>query len=582
MKKDLLNSGEHIAENQEQGKFLRGIPASPGLVLGKAIVIKHKHIFVQSNAIPQEEIPNEIQRLQDALNILTNEYEKIIKNLPCDAQNIRGLLESNLMMFQDTYIRDSIISSIKTGNNTENAVNKVFDILKNDMSDLKDILAKDRSLELDQIKQKILLTLRNQTESINANESNIVVASFFTPDELMQLKEMGVKGIITEVGGITSHTSILSRNFNISSIISVKDATSIIKNNDLLILDGYSGSITVNPSAKTLEIFNKKKKTEASYREKLGEYKDLPTETSDGKKITLKANIDLAEDIDIIQMLGTDGIGLVRTEYIVLNKGRFPNSEEQYNLYKKITERIYPSPVTFRVFDLGSDKIIKDMPQGESNPALGLRGIRFLLERQDIFREQICAILRASKNKNVKILLPMLTSISELNQAKDIINDCKKQFEKDEIPFDKNIPLGVMIETPASALLASEFAKHCDFLSIGTNDLTQYTLAADRTNEMVAHQYDAFHPAVLKLIKMTVDAGKKNNKPVAICGELGGHPAATELLIGLDVDEFSVAPSIFLEVKKKISELSYEQSKITASDLMNSCCLDEIKKKIGL
>ncbi len=582
MEKDLLNTGEHIAENQRQEKFLRGIPASPGLVLGKAIVIKHKHIFVQSNAIPKKEIPNEIKRLQDALSILTDEYEKIINNLPDDAQNIRGLLESNLMMFQDTYIRDSIISSIKTGNNTENAVDKVFDTLKNDMLGLKDILANERSLELDQIKQKILLTLRNQTESINANESNIVVASFFTPDELMQLKEMGVKGIITEVGGITSHTSILSRNFNISSIISVKDATSIIKNDDLLILDGYSGSITVKPSSKTLEIFNKKKKAEANYREKLGKYKNLPAETSDGKKITLKANIDLAEDIDMIQMLGTDGIGLVRTEYIVLNNGRFPNSEEQYNLYKKITEAIYPSPVTFRVFDLGSDKIIKDMPQGESNPALGLRGIRFLLERQDIFREQICAILRASKNKNVKILLPMLTSISELNQAKDIINDCKKQFEKDEILFDKNLPIGVMIETPASALLASEFAEHSDFLSIGTNDLTQYTLAADRTNEMVAHQYDSFHPAVLKLIKMTVDAGKKNNKPVAICGELGGHPAATELLIGLDVDELSVAPSIFLEVKKKISELSYEQSKITASDLMNSCCLEEIKKKIGL
>ena len=566
-------SGEHI---------LRGIPASPGIARGTALVIKHQNIFVQSYSISENEIPRDIQRFKKAINSLINEYLSVIEKVPSENKNIRALLESNLMMLQDSYLQESIINVIKSGKNTENAVATVFDSIEDNMSDSQNILNEERTREIDQIKQRILQTLRNQKTNIIAKKENIVVAAFITPDELMQLKEMGVKALVTEVGGITSHTSILARNFEITHILSVKDATKLIKNNDTLIIDGYSGIIIVNPTEKSMEIYINKKQTEENYRKQLGELKNLPAATKDGKKIALKANINLAEDIDVLQMVGAEGIGLVRTEYLVISKGKFPSCEEQTRWYSKIAEQIYPNPVTFRVFDLGSDKIAEGLPRDEKNPALGLRGIRFLLERQDIFKDQVCAILRASKNKNVRILLPMLTSLMELTQAKNTIEECKEILSSQNVAFNKNIPIGVMIETPAAAILACEFAGNCDFLSIGTNDLTQYTLAADRTNEMVAHQYDAFHPAVLNLLKTTIDAAKKKNIPVAVCGELAGHLSATELLIGLGVDELSIAPSILLEVKKRVRELSFEDSKKIADELLQSKCIEDIKKKIAL
>lgn len=574
----------HIHEqNSDSGEIiLRGIPASPGIIRGKALVIKHQNIFVQSHAISKNDIPQDIKRFKDAVNTLIKEYISVIEKLPINIQNIRALLESNLMMLQDSYMQESVINLIETGKNTENAVVTVFDSLKDDMSISPNLLNEERSHEIDQIKQRILLTLRNQKENIIANRDNIVVAAFITPDELMNLKDMGVKALITEVGGITSHTSILARNFDITHIISVKDATSLIKNNDILIIDGYSGIIIVNPTDKAIAIYNEKKRTEEKYKKELGELKNYPAETKDGKKIVLKANINLAQDIDIIQMVGAEGIGLVRTEYLVISKGKFPDCEEQAKWYAKIAEQIYPNPVTFRAFDLGSDKIAEGLPRNENNPALGLRGIRFLLARKDIFKEQICAILRASKNKNVQILLPMLTSLVELNEAKKIIEECKQMLTNYKVTFDKNIPVGVMIETPAAAILSCEFANNCDFLSIGTNDLTQYTLAADRTNEMITHQYDTFHPAVLNLIKTTIDAAKKNNTPVSVCGELAGHLSATELLIGLGVYELSIAPSILLEVKKNIREISVEEAQRFAVDLLQSKCIEEIKKKISL
>ncbi len=569
--------------SNEQGEFvIRGIPSSPGIIMGKAQIIKQQSIYVHTKRIHPGNIQNEIERFKKAHDLLVNDYSGVIQKAGNESKNIIALLESNLMMLKDDFVVQEILSLIKNGSNSETAVVEVFETIKQNMLNSKDSFLRDRTHEIDQMKHKLILTLRNQTDIIKAREGAVIIADFITSDEIIRLKEMGVAAIITEVGGITSHSAILARNFGIVNVIGVKNATEIINDNDTLIIDGYSGIIIVHPSESSIAKYEEKRKTEDNYKKQLGILKDLPAKTADDKEIKLKVNINLAEDIEIMQMVGADGVGLVRTEYLVISNGKFPNCEEQYNWYKKIADQVYPEPVTFRVFDIGSDKIAEGLPHHENNPALGFRGIRFLLQRKDIFVQQICAILRAARNKNVQILLPMITTLTELKRAKDIIEECKLELKTKNIPFDTDLPVGVMVETPAAALIACELAEHCDFFSIGTNDLTQYTIAADRSNELVSSHYDAFHPAVFRLIKMTIDAAKQAQIPVGVCGELAGHMAATDILIGLGIDELSVAPSILLEIKKRIRELNYSDAQKKADELLMCKCLEEIKKKISL
>jgi phosphotransferase system enzyme I (PtsI) len=303
--------------------------------------------------------------------------------------------------------------------------------------------------------------------------------------------------------------------------------------------------------------------------------------------------VDTLEDVDSAMMVGSEGIGLVRSEHLVLSLKYFPDEEEQVKWYKEIAQRAYPNIVTIRAFDVGSDKYAEGMSKHENNPALGFRGIRFLLYREDLFITQIKAILRASKNKNIRLMLPMISHINEVVQSKVLIEKCKKllleqntnsefRIQHSELLFDMNMPVGIMIETPAAALIATKLAEYCDFFSIGSNDLTQYTLAADRTNELVTDIYDSFHPSVLKLIKMTVDAGKKKGIPVGICGELAGHPAATGLLIGFGITELSVAPPILLELKKRIRDINTKKAKKIANEILKFNSLHEISQKLEL
>ncbi len=579
MEDNLINN-TFPRKKSDNGTVLFGIPSSPGIVLGRAVIIRQKSVFIQADKIKSNDIGDEINRFRDALNILITDYLTVIEKAAAEPKNIQALLESNLMMLQDEFLFDSVSGLIETGINSENAVVEVLDKLKQNMLNSSDMFLRDRVLEIDQLKHRLISTLRNQKDIIAANRGDIVIAGFITPDEMLHLKEMGVPAVVTEAGGLTSHSAILARNYEISQVIGVKDATLFVNNGDTVIVDGYSGTVVVNPDEDAISTYIEKKRTEELYKEKLGELINLPSETKDGRAIRLKANVNLAEDIDLLQMVGAGGVGLVRTEYLVLSKGRFPDCEEQYQWYKKIAEQIYPSPVTFRVFDVGSDKIAEGLPRHEVNPALGFRGIRFLLERKDIFSAQICAILRASKNRNAQLLLPMITNPAELNKAKVIIEECKQELKSKNIPFDVNLPVGIMVETPAAAIMACQLAQNCDFISIGTNDLTQYTLAADRANEMVGYLYDSFHPAVLKLIKMTVDAAKEYNIPVSVCGELAGHSAATDLLIGLGIDELSVAPSMFLEVKKRIRESDYEKSKNKAEKVLQCKTVEDIKINI--
>jgi len=559
-------------------KVLKGIPSSPGLSMGKAVIINPEIELLTNDKISSFDIPKEIDRLDFAINELTEEFTYLLNKVQLESKNISAVIEANIMILNDSFLIDSIKKRIKKGYSSESSVIQEFDSQKQFLLFSKDSILKERVVELDQIKERLIHVLRNKHISFIIGKNSIVIAQSLLPTDVVQFRESKIAGIITEVGGISAHSSILARSFDITEVIGVKDATSCIEDGSIVIIDGNTGIITINPTSATIENFKLLKSKELENRSRLTELISKPSTTIDGYKIHLMANVNFPEDLDKQILEGAEGIGLLRTENLVIESGHFPNEEEQFNWYERIVKLAFPKPVTFRAFDMGSDKYAEGMPKHESNPALGFRGIRFLLHRKDIFKSQILAVLRTSAKKNARFMIPMVSTVNEVLQTLELLEECKVILREDSVPFDENMPVGIMIETPASALQSSILAKYCNFFSIGTNDLTQYTLAADRTNELVSETFDSFHPAVIKLIKMTIDSAKANNITVAICGELGGHAASTALLIGLGIDELSVTPPTLLELKKRVRTLSYSDSKILTENVLKCNTYNEVRQ----
>ncbi|MBI5324702.1 MAG: phosphoenolpyruvate--protein phosphotransferase [Ignavibacteriae bacterium] len=573
---------KHNESKSREEIILKGIPSSPGMALGKAYVIKPEVIIIPVIQIPADKISHEIARLEDGLHNMMNEIQTALDKVKNDSQNISAILETNLLILKDEFIISSIKERIKTGYSAESAVVQEYENQINFFKNSKDLVLKERSFELEHLKDKLLATIRKKITNHNIPENSVIVAQAITPTDVVNFKESKVAGIITEAGGIASHSALLARSFGIPSVIGVRDAHSLINIDCDIIIDGYAGLIHICPSNECIKEYEARKSKEDEHKRELGELINLNTETQDGIKIKLTANINSPDEVKEAVLFGCDGIGLVRTENLVMNLKRFPDEEEQYNWYKEITDRAYPNPVVLRAFDIGSDKYLEGLPHVELNPALGLRGIRFLLHREDIFSNQLRAFLRASVNKNLKIMLPMISSLNEIEHSKILLEKCKSELKEKDIPFDYKIPVGIMIETPSAALLAGKFAGEVDFFSIGTNDLTQYTLAVDRDNEFVTELYDTFHPSVLKLIKNIVDSAKSKKIPVSICGELAGHAAATNFLVGIGIDELSVPPVILLELKKRIRSLNFKKAKKTAKDIINCDSSSDLMKLLEL
>jgi phosphotransferase system enzyme I (PtsI) len=540
--------------------YLKGIPSSPGIAIGRARVFEPETIVSPEERIGDDKIDEELRRFEIAQGELVQEFLNVMNKVKGESKNIVAIIETNLLIATDPTFIDAINSRIKEGYSVESSVIFEFDRQKQFFKKSRDQILRERAIELDHIKERLLSTLRNRCLYYGLARDSVIVAQSLTPSDLVNLKESNVLAVVTELGGIASHLSILARSFDIPAVIGIKKATTHIKDGSMVIVDGYSGTVANNPTPEVIKEYEYRQNEARQNREKLGALVNLPSKTEDGREIKAMANIDFLEDVNVALVAGADGIGLVRSENLLLALDHFPDEDEQYEWYKQIAERMYPNPVTIRVFDLGSDKYSKGMPRHEDNPALGFRGIRFLLSRQDLFEIQIKAILRSSLDKNVRIMIPMITNLSEVLHAKKIIEKCKESLEAENIDFDRNIPVGVMIETPSAVMMADEMARNCDFFSIGTNDLTQYTLASDRTNELVSDVFDAFHPAVIKMMKIAVEAAHKEDIPVGICGELAGHSAATQLIIGLGIDELSVSPTILLETKSRIISSSYSES----------------------
>ncbi|ROL57902.1 phosphoenolpyruvate--protein phosphotransferase [Bacteroidetes/Chlorobi group bacterium Naka2016] len=568
---------------------LKGIPASKGYAIGKAFIIKdltfNNSNHTEVNTSNEDELKRFFQTIEEYENELVSYSQKI------DGQNPVALdmIESIKLILHDPDIHENVKRLIDSGKSAEYSVLKTFQKFENQLLLIKSKLIRERALELSQIRNRLLELLINKKLTSSVPEGSVVVASSLSADQVIAFKEKKVAGFIIEMGGVTTHCSILARSFRIPSVISVPNATKLLKDGDKVLIDGFKGIIIVNPTEKTLEDFKAKIEDESQIQKELGEILYLPTQTKDGTKVELQANLNFRQELDEPELYHSDGIGLVRTEHLVpINE--FYNHEFtldefeqiQYEIYSEVAVKMYPKVVTFRAFDLGGDKFPSLFAYNEANPMLGFRGIRYLLANRAFFKAQLRAFLKASIEKNIQIMLPMITTVEEIVESLKLLNECKEELTRDGFEFDSDVKFGIMIETPAAALQTRVFAKYVDFFSIGTNDLTQYTLVADRDNSHVSSYFSPFHPSVLALMKFTIDEAKRYKKKVGICGELASHPAAASILVGLGFDTISVSIPNLLQVKKWISEIDSNNAKKLLKKALKFETAEEVSKFLDI
>jgi phosphotransferase system enzyme I (PtsI) len=560
-----------------KGKVIEGIPASPGIAIGIALKYEKFKPKVVKKELKEEEVSGEIERFLMAIERSKSELRKIL-TLAVEKLGSKEaeIFEAQILMLDDKTIINKIIERIKEEKlNAEFIIQDEIEKYIKFMQDSGDDYLKERAHDLEDLKNRVIRNIQQQKWLSRFDTSRIVVAENLTPADTILFSRNQVLGYATDLGGMTSHTAILARALKIPAVVGLKEATKSIKTGDLVILDGYKGILIINPEQDVVEEYQNKIKRIAEFERKLEDFKFVPAVTIDGRKITILANIEFPEEVNEALESGAEGVGLFRTEYIISN-GTIPEEDEQFEEYLKVAEKVYPYKVVIRTFDFGGDKIFRDYHR-EENPFLGWRGIRIGLDKPEILLSQLRAILRASVKKNVWVMFPMVSSIDEVREAKKYIDMAKAQLKEKNIPFDENIKVGVMIETPSSALMAKEIAREVDFFSIGTNDLVQYTLAVDRGNETVAKIFQEFHPAVLRLIQFVVESAQRVKIPVSVCGEMAADPFATVLLVGFGLNELSVAPKMIPEIKRIIKTIKFKDAKRISKRALVFKTQDEVK-----
>ena len=537
---------------------VHGISVSSGIAIGKANLVTNALMEVQRYKIKKDTIKDEIERLSQAINTVKSDLVNIKKELQKkSSNNFESFIDIHLMMLEDNNFSLNPQQIIKKEQcNAEWAIKSQLDDLLSKFDDIDDAYIKERKLDAAQVAERIIKALLGHQKQISKtqNPSNILIAHDISPADALQFKKNSYAAFITEHGGTNSHTAILARGLNIPSIVAVKNARKIINNNDTIIVDGDNGIAIINPNKHILKEYEYKKNQWIIEKKKLKKIKNIPSKTLDKKEISLMANIEDLSDVKSVLDCKASGIGLFRTEFLFMNRKELPGEQEQYETYKSIAKSMKGRTVVIRTLDSGADKTTAADKSQATNPALGLRAIRLCLSQPHLFITQLRAILKASAFGKIRILIPMLSSLEELKQVKLLIKRAKESLVVENIKFDNEILIGGMIEIPAVAINAEAFAAELDFLSIGTNDLIQYTLAIDRTDDSVSHLYNSIHPAILKLISNTIDAAKKFNKDVSVCGEMAGDPKLTKLFIGMGLTNFSMHPSSILTVKKQILE----------------------------
>ena len=552
---------------------LKGIPASPGIVSGKAFLYGREQYTISRRAISDSQIQNEIKRFKDALVQTKSEILEIKKRISDEMGAEHGqIFSAHLLVLDDTMLIEEVIANLKKD---KLAIEYVFhDVLRRYIkvfSEMDDEYLKERISDINDVGRRILRNLIGAKEDILSNLSDkvIVIAYDLSPSDTATMHKKNVRGFATDIGGRTSHTAIMAKSLEIPAVVGLEVLTKKVESGDAIIIDGTHGMVIVNPSPRTLRKYEVDREKFIAFEKHLLEMKDLPCLTLDGRKIELAANIEVPEDVPSVLAHGAEGIGLYRTEYFYMNRKDIPTEDEQFKAYSAVARKVKPNPVIIRTLDIGGDKYLSqlDVPQ-QMNPFLGWRAIRFCLARPDIFKSQLRAILRASAHGKLRVMYPMISGLEELRQANAFLEECKKELKKEGVAFDENIETGAMIEVPSAALTSDILAKEVDFFSIGTNDLIQYSLAVDRVNEKIAYLYEPTHPAVLRLIKSVVDHGHNAGIWVGMCGEMAGDIMMTIILLGLGLDEFSTSPITTPEIKRVIRAVTMRQAKEVANEAL--------------
>ncbi len=566
-------------------KEYNGIPASPGIAIHHVFAHYADSIPLPQYSLQESEVENEWSRYQSAVDRASDEIRNLMENLGAAASGKHQLLDAQLLMLQDPEMNDKIKKTLpETLQNVEWVLSEYINSMVNRLEASGDEYLAERSLDFMDVARRITnqLLYRERLSLTRISKEVILVSPNLLPSETIMLDPDKVRGIALDAGGKTSHTAILARSLGIPAVLGLRSITRNIKPDDLLIVDGNRGVVIVDPDEKTLICYRGKLFEQEKRESELVGLKNLPAETQDGKRINLLANIEIPEEIELVLASNARGVGLFRSEFLFMNPREQPDEDRQFRAYVKVLKAMDGLPVTIRTLDVGGDKLLPSMDGlDESNPLLGWRAIRFCLEEEEIFRTQLRALLRASVYGNLRVMFPLISNAEELDSALSILAEERRDLEAGGTPMSKNMPVGIMIEVPSAALISDVLARKSDFFSIGTNDLIQYTMAVDRGNEKIAALYQPYHPALWRLIKMTVENAEAACIPVGVCGEVAGDPVLAVMLLALGLDDLSMGAYSIPAVKRIIRSVNAGEASVALESIMNMATADEVESYLN-
>jgi phosphotransferase system enzyme I (PtsI) len=554
----------------------RGIPVSAGVCRGKILVLDRARPVIARRELPPGQVTEEINRLEKALVETRRQLLEVQRRVSEGMGSEEGsIFDAHLLVLEDRTLLDEVLRRIQEEKvNAEYAFHSVAERYAATLAAIEDDYLRERATDMRDVTARVLnnlLGLPDEIDLRHLKEPCLIVSHDLTPSNTAQLDKRNVLGFATDVGSKTSHTAIMARSLRIPAVVGLMDASQRLATGQYALLDGFNGLVIINPTDQTLFEYGQLARKQITLQEKLRDVLLKPAVTLDGHPVPLSANIETPADTEAVKANGAEGVGLFRTEYLFLNRELPPGEEQQFIAYREAAQALKPLPLVIRTLDLGGDKFLAHLPlPRERNPFLGWRAIRLCLQERDIFREQLRAILRASAEGNVKIMFPMISGLDELSQVTALVEEYKTELRQEKVPFDENLQLGAMIEIPSAVIVAESLAKRVKFFSIGTNDLIQYSLAVDRMNERIAHLYEPTHPAIVRLIKTTVDAAHNHKVRVSVCGEMGGDPVLAPLLVGLGVDELSAAPPLVPPLKFIVRRLKLTEAKELADFALQS------------
>lgn len=560
-----------------------GIGVSPGVAIGAAHQFRQETSVVPQRTITSEQVEAEYARFKEALHASREEVLSVRERVAHEiGEEQARIFDFQIHIINDTHLAGEVKEQLASRlQNVEVVFTGAIERYIQLLSDIDDELFRERRTDIRDVRDRILANLaeRRPRGMGQLPFASVIVAHDIAPSDAAMMERGKVMAFATDLGGRTSHTAIMAASMGIPAVVGLHDLSLKVSDGDQLIVDGNRGIVVVNPNEDTVQRYNREIFRLKAFEDELAEIRDQPAITTDGHRVVLSANIELPEELDNVRANGAEGVGLYRTEFLYMSRDELPTEDEQFEAYKTILEGLAPNPVIIRTFDLGGDKFVShlDIPF-ELNPFLGWRAIRFCLERVDIFKTQLRAVLRASVYGNPKLMYPMISSVDEIVSANAILDEAKEELLREGVPFSESFEIGVMIEVPSAAVTADIIARHVDFFSIGTNDLIQYTLAVERTNDRIAHLYQPCHPGVLRLVKMTIDAAHANDIWVGMCGEMAAEPAIAMLLVGMGIDELSMSAIAVPKIKKVIRSLSYAEAVDFAREVMRHDRADRIRE----